>query len=594
MRAALARRLRRMSPLRRIVVIGLAGVVGALALLTAAGAADNRIHADDSLRNVTVNGTEVGARSRAEVRTALESLQPKVATLAVELVGNERTLTVTAGDAGLSIDVDATTEGVMRAGRGGFAAGGWVLGLVRPREAPLVLTYDDARLTAALAPFGTPRDDSVTMTVDNGSIVVNTGKEGFAADVAAVGRDLVESARRGDRPVRARVNTTIVPPTLSAVERAALADRANAATAGGIGLQLGDVTKQIDERTLGSWIRPTSDGRDYTVDDTAARRAAVALFPGAGGPGRDAKIVVFLGQVIIAEGEPATACCNADTGARVSKALHASSRTVALAYAETPRPKGREWAAGLGIKEVVGEFTTRYPAGQPRVTNIKRIAELTQGALIEPGKTFSINQFVGRRTVEKGFVAGGVIQDGVFQEDVGGGISQYATTLFNAAFFGGLDFVSYQSHSIYISRYPYGREATVSYPEPDLIIQNTTPYTVLVWPTATDTSITVQLYSTKFASGAQTNQTERPFNTACTRVTTERTRTYVDGRAPKVDTVTAIYQKEGIDCVGNPTPGATTTTTTTTTTAPPPTTTAPATVPPTTLPGPPPTTTRGP
>lgn len=464
-----------------------------------------------------------------------------------------------------------------------------MVGLVRPREAPLVLTYDDAKLTAALSPFGTPRDDSVTMTVKNGSIIVNTGKEGFAADVAAVGTDLVASARRGDRPVRARVNTTIVPPTLSSAERTALADRANAATAGGLTLQLGDVTKQVDERTVRGWIRPSPDGRDYTVEDTAARPAAIALFPGAGGPGRDAKVVVFLGQVIIAEGEPATSCCNADTATRVSAALHASSRTVALAYAETPRPKGREWAATLGIKEVVGEFTTRYPAGQPRVVNIKRIAELTQGVLIEPGKTFSINQFVGRRTIEKGFVAGGVIQDGVFQEDVGGGISQYATTLFNAAFFGGLDFVSYQSHSIYITRYPYGREATVSYPEPDLVIQNTTPYGILVWPTATDTSITVQLYSTKFASGAQTNQTEKPFNSACTRVTTERTRTYVDGRAPKVDTVTAIYQKEGIDCGGNPTPGATTTTTSTTL----PPTTAPPATPPTTA-APPPTTTRGP
>jgi vancomycin resistance protein YoaR len=199
------------------------------------------------------------------------------------------------------------------------------------------------------------------------------------------------------------------------------------------------------------------------------------------------------------------------------------------------------------------------------VVNIKRIAELTQGALIEPGKTFSINDFVGKRTVEKGFVSGGVIQDGVFQEDVGGGISQYATTLFNAAFFGGLDFAKYQSHSIYITRYPYGREATVSFPAPDLEITNSTPYAVLIWPTATNTSITVQLYSTVFATGAQTNQSEKPVGTSCTRVTTERTRTYADGRAPKVDSVAALYQREGIDCNGNPTAGATTTTTTTTT-----------------------------
>ena len=54
------------------------------------------------------------------------------------------------------------------------------------------------------------------------------------------------------------------------------------------------------------------------------------------------------------------------------------------------------------------------------------------------------------------------------REAVGGGISQFATTLFNAAFFAGLDIPEYQSHSIYITRYPYGREATLSYPAPDL------------------------------------------------------------------------------------------------------------------------------
>ena len=56
----------------------------------------------------------------------------------------------------------------------------------------------------------------------------------------------------------------------------------------------------------------------------------------------------------------------------------------------------RSPAQALGIREVVGEFTTRYPAGQPRVKNIKRIAELMQNVVIEPGQTFSINEFIGK------------------------------------------------------------------------------------------------------------------------------------------------------------------------------------------------------
>jgi vancomycin resistance protein YoaR len=129
------------------------------------------------------------------------------------------------------------------------------------------------------------------------------------------------------------------------------------------------------------------------------------------------------------------------------------------------------------------------------------------------------------------------------------GISQFTTTLFNAAFFAGLDYGEYQAHSIYFSRYPYGREATLSHPHPDLQLINNTPYGILIWPEYTDTAITVTLYSTKFVNAEQTGQTEEPQGT-CTRVRTERTRTYLDGTVD-VDSVGALYRREeGENCSG--------------------------------------------
>ncbi|MFM7069219.1 MAG: VanW family protein, partial [Actinomycetes bacterium] len=181
-------------------------------------------------------------------------------------------------------------------------------------------------------------------------------------------------------------------------------------------------------------------------------------------------------------------------------------------------------------------FTTPHPAGQPRVKNIHRIADITRGVIIPPGETFSINKFVGRRTAADGFVSAPAINDGKFVEDIGGGVSQFATTLFNAAFFGGLDIVAYKPHSIYISRYPFGRESTVAYPGVDMAVRNNTPYGVVIWPSYTSNSVTVQLWSTKFATGEQTAQstpTGTPTGPAapkrCGRVVTTRTRTFVDG-----------------------------------------------------------------
>ena len=90
-----------------------------------------------------------------------------------------------------------------------------------------------------------------------------------------------------------------------------------------------------------------------------------------------------------------------------------------------------------------------------------------------------------------------VIYEGEFTEDVGGGTSQLATTTFNAAFFAGYPFVEYQPHSFYIDRYPMGREATVSYPAPDLKFRNDTAHPFVIATSYTDSSITVSIYGTK-------------------------------------------------------------------------------------------------
>ena len=93
---------------------------------------------------------------------------------------------------------------------------------------------------------------------------------------------------------------------------------------------------------------------------------------------------------------------------------------------------------GPGIREKVSEFTTYFPYAEYRNINIGRAAELVDGTLLKPGETFSLNGIVGERTRENGFTEGFVISDGIFKEDLGGGVSQMATTTFNAMFFAGL------------------------------------------------------------------------------------------------------------------------------------------------------------
>jgi vancomycin resistance protein YoaR len=163
-----------------------------------------------------------------------------------------------------------------------------------------------------------------------------------------------------------------------------------------------------------------------------------------------------------------------------------------------------EDARGLNINEVVSSFTTEFPHADYRNTNLSRAAELVNGTVLKPGETFSLNGTVGERTAENGFAKGYIISDGVYKEDFGGGVSQVATTLFNAAFFAGLEDVEHKPHSFYIDRYPIGREATVVWGALDLKFKNDTPHGVLIqsWvnPSTSSSSgqMNVRLWSTKY------------------------------------------------------------------------------------------------
>jgi vancomycin resistance protein YoaR len=160
-------------------------------------------------------------------------------------------------------------------------------------------------------------------------------------------------------------------------------------------------------------------------------------------------------------------------------------------------------ARKLGIKRVTGQFTTYFPYLPYRNTNIGRAAALINGTLLRPGEVFSLNQIVGERTAANGFTEGYIIKDGRFRKELGGGVSQSATTTFNAMFFAGLKDVEHKPHGLFIDRYPAGREATVAWPSLDLKFQNDTKYGVLVQAyivrgtPSRRGSITVRMWSTK-------------------------------------------------------------------------------------------------
>jgi vancomycin resistance protein YoaR len=138
------------------------------------------------------------------------------------------------------------------------------------------------------------------------------------------------------------------------------------------------------------------------------------------------------------------------------------------------------------------------------VTNIKRAAAILDGTVVPPGGTFSLNEVLGERTTERGFVPAPQINAGELEDAVGGGVSQVSTTTFNAAFFAGMRIVTHMPHEFWISRYPPGREATISWGSPEMIFQNDWDAGLLVTAEADDSGITVRMFSSKLGRRVST------------------------------------------------------------------------------------------
>ena len=525
-----------------------------LAATYAVATIDIRNHDGRVLRGVALGEVDVGGMTNEELDAEFDRINSFVETAPVYIETPGAAYQIDAERLGLTLDRNATRAQVLASGREGASVVRpfkWLQALFSKREVEAVLRLDPGQAEAGLAAVSktiSVQPGEPTLVLANGRLELEPGTAGSILDVEQLVRDL--SVRLPSEPGQEIfVDAVTTTDSMVDVDIQSLVDRINGSTTQPIEFVVNGVAVRARPDEFRSWVELDLTGEDPTAKlNTEVMYRWINAAAGIAVGDIDTRSLIVEGSQIRLPKANAVMCCPADVGERVLESVLSGTTSIGIDLIDDDLGPLVE----LGVSELIGEFTTEHPSGEDRVINIQRMADIVRGAVIEPGATFSLNEFVGERSTTNGFVPAGVIYNGVFTEDVGGGVSQFATTLFNAAFFGGLDFVQYQAHSIYIDRYPYGREATVSWPSVDLKLRNPTEFPVLIWTEYTSDSITVKLFGTATVAGEQTDQTTEPLN-ECTRVRTERTRTFADG-STKVDSVGAIYQpSEGRDCDGNPT-----------------------------------------
>ena len=495
----------------------LAATVVAAALGTAAVGAGAVVltRSGEALPGTAVAGVDVSGRDRAAVAAVVRDLAAQ---------RTEGSLPVTAAEVEAevrrslaTVDVEQTVDRAMSAGRDG--ALGTVLGplLGRGDEVELVVDVDRPALQSRLAELAEQVDRAPTpgdIRVEGTTVVPIAPEGGRTLDRDAAADRVAEALQAGrDDRVVLPVEEQDALTTPAEVEK--VAERARRALAGPYALTRGETALRVTPEEVGPLLSAelVEGTLELSVDLprlnalVAQKAKAIDRAP------RDARfdvegaapVVDVKGdytwtprpaEVRVRPGAPGLAVQVDPATARLAELIEAAERTLQreLPVQATPPDLTTEEATQAGVRTLIGTFTTYFQAGQPRAQNIRRIAEIVDGTYVGPGRTFSLNGTAGRRTRARGFVADGAIVDGELTDEVGGGVSQFATTLFNAAFFAGLPIPEHKPHSFYISRYPAGRESTVYFGAIDVKIRNDTAHGMWIETSSTRSSVTVAIY----------------------------------------------------------------------------------------------------
>ena len=487
----------------------LAVAATAVVMLGALYAVAFLVAGDKLPRNAKISGIAVGGLSRsAAIETLTRELGPRAAE-PIEVLINSKPSEVAPEQTGLSIDyaasVDAAGGGrsfdprqIIRVLTGGSATEATVVvdeskldaavaGLAKkadqtPRDA--ALGYDGTKVDQTKARLGvTVQQSAAAAAIENGFLVATA-----PVDLPA---EVVEPEITDDEADQVRQD--VAEPAVSAPIKV------KAGAAGTFTISPAMVAKSLTFVPENSTLAPRLDAAKLRRNAEPAVKKVELVKP------KDATVRLVNGkpQVVAAVNGTTVAADNLKKAVEPGLTAKGDKRTVSVELTGAKAKFSTEDARKLGIKEVTGEFTTYYPYAAYRNTNIGRAAELINNTLLKPWETFSLNSIVGERTAANGFVEGFVIEGGKFKRELGGGVSQSATTTFNAMFFAGLKDIQHRPHTLYIDRYPAGREATVAWPTLDLKFQNNTKYGVLVQAVRVKGSpgrrgsITVRMWSTK-------------------------------------------------------------------------------------------------
>jgi vancomycin resistance protein YoaR len=456
---------------------------------------------------VTVAEADVGGNTEDETHNAVSAIeigrQTRLATF--EIDGRE--VDLQPGYTGLTVDVDGAVAEAMAVGRTGNFANQflfWLTHIFSTTHIEIEGTVNDIAMDELFTEWDTQviaqPIEMGSIALENGQLVAHYPQTGVGID-RELAYDIVLETLLASKKEVPTIPTMTVQPELNDEDVDVALAEAQAMLSGPVSMTWeGREAVVTTEQLEGAFVSETvinSPARivnsfDPEVVDTflAPLRGEFESEP------VDARLVINDNLTVsVQPGQNGTRIDENETAERLYTASLEPDRTAELPIVEGAEPDiTTEYLEGLRVEHLVSQFTTYHDCCSERVTNIQLMADAIDGALVLPGQTFSINDYVGERTEAKGYLPAGSIVGGEIVDTIGGGVSQFATTFYNAVYWGGYEDVDHQPHSYYFSRYPEGVEATLFWRSIDLKFRNNREHAILIDTLYTGTSITVRFF----------------------------------------------------------------------------------------------------
>jgi vancomycin resistance protein YoaR len=496
-------------------------------------------------QGTTVAGLDVGGLGVRAARSRLVARADALAHKPVTFVAGGRTFELTPSQLGVRSQWNDALREAERAGDGFTPLRGLrriqtrLLGSdVEPEvdAYPSAVRYAMSRIAAAV-----DRPASSARLRRQGlSVAVVPERAGVRLDRERARALMIGALASLERGGPVRLPVVVAEPEVAATELDGALASARTALARPVTLTVGQTRFRLPRWRLAQLLDLPSGGETrVTFGGPAARRWVERLSDTVGRAPRDATFRVVSGGITVVPAQEGRALdVDASLRALERAALSPTRRSAALTVATAEPERTTKDAQAMGITGVVGSYTTTYGGTAGRLHNVALVAELIDGALVAPGARFSFNATTGDRNASKGFEEAPVIINGELESGIGGGVCQVSTTVFNAAFEAGLSIEKRTNHALYISHYPLGRDATVNYPDLDLVFRNDTDHWLLLRTFVGTGSLTVNLYGTPPGR----------------RIETDTTPLVTEGKVPwkRIDDATMFKGEKVVEQYGTP------------------------------------------